>query len=109
MMNACVHHLPSVHNPKSDTAQLKTATMIETCVTCQDEWRSGAVGPHASSGRQDDVRRTHNRSSTNVRMLKIGNYINEACTELPYGEARPFLWDHAPVRRAVTRDARIEQ
>ena len=29
----------SVHNPKSETAQLKTATVIETCKTCHKKFR----------------------------------------------------------------------
>jgi DmsE family decaheme c-type cytochrome len=41
----------------------------------------------------------HNpHGSTNVRMLKVGNYINELCVSCHAEKRGPFLWDHAPVR-----------
>jgi DmsE family decaheme c-type cytochrome len=42
----------------------------------------------------------HNpHGSTNTRMLRVGNYINETCTSCHAEKRGPFLWDHAPVRQ----------
>jgi DmsE family decaheme c-type cytochrome len=35
--------------------------------------------------------------SNNVRMLKVGNTINEACASCHAEKRGPFLWEHAPV------------
>ena len=57
-----------------------------------------------------DCTSCHNpHGSTNVRMLKVGNWVNETCCRLPRREARTVPWDHAPVARPATlpRPARL--
>ncbi len=60
----------SIHSPKSDKGKM-------TCVSCHN--------PHGT---------------TNVRMLRVGNWINETCVSCHAEKRGPFLWDHAPVREA---------
>ena len=48
-----------------------------------------------------DCASCHNpHGSTNVRMLKVGNWVNETCVSCHAEKRGPFLWDHAPVREA---------
>jgi DmsE family decaheme c-type cytochrome len=93
----------SVHNPKSERAQLKTVTVIETCATCHKTevgklQRSGHMP--LREGKMDCISCHNPHGSTNVRMLKIGNWVNETCVSCHTEKRGPFLWDHAPVREA---------
>ena len=93
----------SVHSPKSEKAQLKTATVIDTCVTCHKTevaklQRSGHMP--LREGKMDCASCHNPHGSTNVRMLKVGNWINETCVSCHTEKRGPFLWDHAPVREA---------
>jgi len=91
----------SVHSPKSETAQLKTATVVETCVTCHKTEVAKLERAGHMPVREGKMSCTscHNpHGSTNVRMLKVGNYINELCVSCHAEKRGPFLWDHAPVR-----------
>jgi len=46
-----------------------------------------------------DCTTCHNpHGSTNVRMLKVGNTINETCASCHAEKRGPFLWDHAAGR-----------
>ncbi len=45
----------------------------------------------------------HNpHGSSNVRLLRVGNSIAEACTSCHAAQRGPFLWEHAPVREKCT-------
>jgi DmsE family decaheme c-type cytochrome len=93
----------SIHNPKSPTAQLKTETVIATCATCHKMevaklQRSGHMP--LREGRMDCASCHNPHGSTNTRMLKIGNWVNETCVSCHTEKRGPFLWDHAPVREA---------
>ena len=93
----------SVHNPKSVKAQLKQATVIETCATCHKTevaklQRSGHMP--LREGKMDCTSCHDAHGTTNVRMLKVGNWVNETCTSCHAEKRGPFLWDHAPVREA---------
>ena len=93
----------SVHNPKSPQAQLKTATTIETCATCHKTevaklQRSGHMP--LREGKMDCTACHNPHRATNVRMLKVGNWVNETCVSCHTEKRGPFLWDHAPVREA---------
>ena len=93
----------SVHNPKSERAQLKTATVVETCATCHKTevaklQRSGHMP--VREGKMDCATCHNPHGSTNVRMLKSGNWVNETCVSCHTEKRGPFLWDHAPVREA---------
>jgi DmsE family decaheme c-type cytochrome len=91
----------SVHNFTSDTAQLKMATVIETCATCHktEVTKQQRVGHMPVREGKMTCSSCHNpHGSTNVRMLRVGNWVNEMCVSCHAEKRGPFLWDHAPVR-----------
>jgi DmsE family decaheme c-type cytochrome len=93
----------SVHSPKAEKAQLKTATITETCVACHRTEVSKLQRFGHMPLREGKLECTscHNpHGSTNVRLLKVGNWINETCVSCHTEKRGPFLWDHAPVREA---------
>jgi DmsE family decaheme c-type cytochrome len=95
----------SVHNPKSDKSQLKTAKVIDTCVTCHKPQVAKQQRVGHMPIREDKMTCTscHNpHGSTNVKMLRVGNWVNETCTGCHAEKRGPFLWDHAPVREACS-------
>jgi DmsE family decaheme c-type cytochrome len=43
----------------------------------------------------------HNpHGSTNVKQLRVGNYVNEACVSCHAEKRGPFLWEHAAGRES---------
>ena len=91
----------SVHEPKSTEAQLKKETVTETCVQCH---KKEVAKVHRSSHmpvREGKLECTtcHNpHGSQNVKMLREGNSINEACATCHAEKRGPFLWEHAAGR-----------
>jgi DmsE family decaheme c-type cytochrome len=93
----------SVHNPKSDRAQLKTSTVTATCATChrQPTMKLQRTGHMPVREGKMECTTCHNpHGTTNVRMLRAGNWINEACTTCHAEKRGPFLWEHAAGREA---------
>ena len=93
----------SVHSPKAEKAQLKAASITETCVSCHKTEASKMQRFGHMPVREGKLECTscHNpHGSTNVRMLKIGNWVNETCVSCHTEKRGPYLWDHAPVREA---------
>ncbi|OFW23661.1 MAG: hypothetical protein A3G21_07025 [Acidobacteria bacterium RIFCSPLOWO2_12_FULL_66_21] len=93
----------SVHDHKSEKALLKTATVIDTCATCHRAetaklQRSGHMP--LREGKMDCASCHNPHGTTNARMLRAGNWINETCVSCHAEKRGPFLWDHAPVREA---------
>jgi DmsE family decaheme c-type cytochrome len=91
----------SVHNPKSEKAQLKTVTAVQTCETCHKQEamkvkKSGHMP--VREGKMDCTSCHSPHGSTNVRMLKSGNSLNEMCASCHAEKRGPFLWDHAAGR-----------
>ncbi len=91
----------SVHSPKSEKAQLKTITATETCATCHKQevmkvQKSGHMPVREGKMECTSCHTPH--GSNNVRMLKAGNNINEACASCHAEKRGPFLWEHAAVR-----------
>ena len=98
----------SVHAPKSEKAQLKTETIEETCVQCH---RTQVNKIHKSShmpvgslnGAKLECTSCHNpHGAQNVKMLKEGNSINEACATCHADKRGPYLWDHQVTREGCT-------
>ena len=95
----------SVHSSKSEKAQLKTARASDTCVSCHKSeamkvQKSGHM-PLGQAGRDGKMECTSCHSphgSTNVRMLKTGNWINESCTSCHTEKRGPYLWEHGAGR-----------
>lgn len=93
----------SVHAAKSERGQLKTATQQETCVQCH---KTQVSKVHRSShmpvteGKMECSTCHNPHGSTNVKMLKEGNSINESCSTCHAEKRGPFLWEHAPGRES---------
>ncbi len=95
----------SVHAPKSEQAQLVKATTIELCATCHKAQAQKQLRTSHMPVREGKMTCTscHNpHGSTNVRMLRVGNYINESCTSCHAEKRGPFLWEHAAGREACS-------
>jgi DmsE family decaheme c-type cytochrome len=95
----------SVHTPKSEKSLLKAVGITETCVGCHTTEVSKLERHQHMPVREGKLTcaSCHNpHGSTSVRMLKTGNWINEACTSCHAEKRGPFLWDHAPVREACS-------
>ncbi len=93
----------SVHDPKTQKAQLKAASVTETCVTCHktEVAKLQRFGHMPVREGKLECTSCHNpHGSTSVRMLKVGNWVNETCVSCHAEKRGPFLWDHAPVREA---------
>lgn len=95
----------SAHSPKSEQAQLKTASVSETCATCHKTQafkarRSGHMP--LREGKMDCVSCHNPHGSTNVKMLKVGNWVNESCLSCHTEKRGPFLWEHAAGREACS-------
>ena len=95
----------SIHNAQSETGLLKQPTAVETCAPCH---RDKAAKMQRSShmpvreGKMDCSSCHAVHGSTNVKLLRSGNTVNEACTKCHAEKRGPFLWDHAPVRENCT-------
>ena len=91
------------HSPKSEAKLLKEATVTATCAPCHREKAAKLLGSAHMPVREGKMECTtcHNQhGSTNVRMLRVGNTINELCTSCHAEKRGPFLWEHPPVRES---------
>jgi len=91
----------SVHAAKSEKFQLKTATATETCATCHkpEAMKTRKFGHMPLREGKMECTSCHSpHGSNNVRMLKVGNTINEACASCHAEKRGPFLWEHAAGR-----------
>lgn len=87
----------SVHSPKSEKAQLKTATAVQTCESChkQEAMKIKKSGHMPLREGKMDCTSCHSpHGSTNVRMLKTGNTLNESCASCHTEKRGPFMWEH---------------
>lgn len=88
----------SAHEYKSEKAQLKTEKITETCVQCH---KKEVNKVHKSShmpvreGKMECTTCHNPHGSQNVKMLREGNSVNEACATCHAEKRGPFLWEHA--------------
>ena len=93
----------SVHESKSEKAQLKKVSVVETCVQCH---RKEVNKVHKNSHmpvREGKLECTtcHNpHGSQNVKMLREGGSITEACASCHNEKRGPFLFEHAVGRES---------
>lgn len=90
----------SVHTPKSAKAQLKTVNQQQQCMSCHRDKvakldRSGHMP--VREGKMECASCHNPHGSTNVRLLKAGNSINESCATCHTEKRGPFLFEHAGV------------
>jgi DmsE family decaheme c-type cytochrome len=89
----------SVHSPKGP-AQLVAKTEPEVCATCH---RNVVNKQHRLAHMpvregQMTCSSCHNpHGSVNLRLLKTGTTIDEACASCHAEKRGPYLWEHAPV------------
>jgi DmsE family decaheme c-type cytochrome len=89
----------SVHDPKGP-AQLKVETQAALCSTCHKAITNKQHRFNHMPVREGAMTCTscHNpHGSQNVRLLKTGTTIDEACTSCHADKRGPYLWEHAPV------------
>jgi len=93
----------SVHSPKSAEGQLVKASQEELCSTCHTQpvmkMRRTSHMP-VREGKMDCVSCHNPHGSTNVRLLKVGNWVNESCVSCHQEKRGPFLWEHAAGRES---------
>jgi DmsE family decaheme c-type cytochrome len=90
----------SVHAPRSQTAQLKAADQLKLCVNCHRDKvakldKSGHMPVREGKMECSSCHNPH--GSTNVRLLKTGHTVNEACTSCHAEKRGPYLFEHAGI------------
>ncbi|MGE0363493.1 MAG: DmsE family decaheme c-type cytochrome [Vicinamibacterales bacterium] len=90
----------SVHKPRSAEFQLKAVNQQQQCMTCHRDKvakldRSGHMP--VREGKMECTSCHNPHGSTNVRLLKVGNTVNEACASCHAEKRGPFLFEHAGI------------
>ena len=90
----------SAHSPKSAKAQLKAVDQLKLCVNCHRDKvakldKSGHMPVREGKMECSSCHNPH--GSTNVRLLKTGNSINESCASCHAEKRGPYLFEHAGV------------
>jgi DmsE family decaheme c-type cytochrome len=92
----------SVHAPKGDK-QIKAVSQMELCGTCHKNIVNRQHRFTHMPVREGKLQCTscHNpHGSANVKLLKVGTTVDDACTSCHSEKRGPFLWEHAPVANA---------
>lgn len=90
-----------VHDYKAEKAQLKKESVTETCAQCHKTQVSKLHRTAHMPVREGKMECStcHNpHGSQNVKMLREGSTINEACASCHAEKRGPFLWEHAAGR-----------
>lgn len=95
----------SVHDPKSDAAQLTARTEQDVCASCHRDKvakldRSGHMPVREGKMECSTCHNPH--GSTNIRLLTKGDSGGEFCASCHADKRGPYLWEHAPVRDGCT-------
>ena len=94
----------SVHDPKSARAQLKTTSVTATCQTChkQQAMKLQRIAHMPVREGKMECSTCHNpHGSTNVKQLRVGQWVNESCVSCHTEKRGPFLFEHAAGREAA--------
>jgi DmsE family decaheme c-type cytochrome len=93
----------SVHEPVAEQAQLKASSELELCGSCH---RTQAVKVRRVShmplveGKMACSSCHNPHGATNVKNLRVGNWINESCISCHTDKRGPFLFEHAAGRES---------
>ncbi|NOT28639.1 MAG: DmsE family decaheme c-type cytochrome [Acidobacteria bacterium] len=93
----------SVHAPRSPSAHLKTNTEVELCATChrvQANKLKRVSHMPVQEGKLQCSSCHNPHGSTNVKQLRVGNWINESCVSCHTEKRGPFLFEHAAGRES---------
>jgi DmsE family decaheme c-type cytochrome len=90
----------SIHKPMSTTSQLKAMNQQGTCITCHRDKvakldKSGHMPVREGKMECSSCHNPH--GSTNVKLLKTGNTVNEACSSCHAEKRGPWLFEHAGI------------
>ena len=90
----------SVHSFKSENAQLKTASEIDSCLSCHKDvraqmWKNSHHPLREGKMACADCHNPH--GSTTPKMIRAAS-VNDQCYTCHADKRGPFLWEHAPVR-----------
>jgi DmsE family decaheme c-type cytochrome len=92
----------SIHNFKSNAAQLKTANDFDTCFTCHKQMRAQfqRTSHHPLREGKMQCSSCHNpHDSTQPKMISAAS-VNEKCYSCHTEKRGPFVWEHEPVRES---------
>ena len=93
----------SIHSPKSERAQLTRSTQMNLCAQChrpQTLKLQRTAHMPLREGKMECTSCHNPHGSTNLRMLRTGNYINESCVSCHTEKRGPFLFEHPPGRES---------
>ena len=93
----------SVHEPAGEKAQLRAASELELCGTChrtQATKIKRVAHMPVTEGKMECTSCHNPHGSTNVRQLRVGNWINESCISCHTDKRGPFLFEHAAGRES---------
>jgi DmsE family decaheme c-type cytochrome len=93
----------SVHDADSPTASLRAASEEATCTECHrvPAAKMQRVSHMPVAEGKMTCSSCHNvHGSTNVRLLRAGNWINESCASCHADKRGPFLFEHAAGRES---------
>jgi DmsE family decaheme c-type cytochrome len=95
----------SVHSPESLDGQLVKENQLQVCAKCHRDKvakldRSGHMPVREGKLQCSSCHNMH--GSQNVRLLRAGYSVVEACTSCHPEKRGPFLWEHPPVRENCT-------
>ena len=90
----------SIHKPMSTTSQLKAMNQQGTCITCHRDKvakldKSGHMPVREGKMECSSCHNPH--GSTNVRLLKTGHTVNEACSSCHAEKRGPWLFEHGGI------------
>jgi DmsE family decaheme c-type cytochrome len=91
----------SAHRFESQAGLLRAATQTGTCATCHRDKvaKLDRAGHMPVREGKLECATCHNvHGATNVRLLRTGDSIAEACTSCHAEKRGPYLWEHAPSR-----------
>lgn len=92
----------SIHEPKSESAQLQAATAELQCFSCHKDVRAETwkVSHHPIREGKLSCTDCHNPHGTQTaKMIKAAS-VNDQCYSCHTEKRGPFLWEHAPVRES---------
>lgn len=92
----------SVHSPVSDTAQLKTSQVMDTCLECHKDVRADLWKNSHHPIREGRISCVdcHNPHGTQTEKMIKAVSVNDQCYECHAEKRGPFLWEHPPVRES---------